>query len=104
MTLQHLKYAVKISELGSMTLATQELYVTQPGLTKTVKELEKEMGISIFERTAKGIRVTRDGELFLGYARQVLEQAELLEFQYKNPGQQKKLSRFPPSIIPLRTS
>lgn len=58
--------------------AAKELFITQPSLTKSVKELEKEMNITIFDRTNKGITVSKEGEIFLGYARQVLEQTALI--------------------------
>ena len=73
MTLQQLRYAVTVAEKGTMTEAATELYISQPSLTKSVRELEKEMGIIIFERTNKGIAVSHDGEQFLAYARQVIE-------------------------------
>ena len=84
MTLLQLKYAVTIAETGNITEAAGKLFLSQPSLTKAIRELEKEMGITIFERTNKGCLVTKEGERFLGYARQVLEQAALLEEQYKN--------------------
>lgn len=73
-----------VAEKASMTEAAKELYITQPSLTKSIKELETEMGVTIFDRTNKGISVSKDGEVFLAYARQVLEQAALLEEKYKN--------------------
>ncbi len=84
MTLQQLKYITAIAETGTMSEAAKKLFISQPSLTKSVRELEKEMGITIFDRTNKGVCVSKDGEIFLGYARQVLEQAELLESSYKN--------------------
>lgn len=83
MTLQQLKYIVKVAETGTLSEAAKELFISQPSLTKSIKELEKEMGVIIFDRTNKGIAVSKDGEVFLGYARQVLEQASLLEEKYK---------------------
>ena len=79
MTLQQLRYVVTIAEIGTISKAAEELFVSQPSLTKALKELEKEMQITIFDRTNKGIHVSREGEIFLGYARQVLEQAALIE-------------------------
>ena len=64
---------------GTITEAAEKLYISQPSLTNAIHELEKEMNIEIFTRTNKGIIVSKDGEDFLGYARQVLEQAEVLE-------------------------
>lgn len=83
MTLQQLRYIVAIAETGTFSGAAKALFITQPSLTKMVRELEREMGIQIFERTNKGVHLSRDGEIFLGYARQVLEQADLLESRYK---------------------
>lgn len=83
MTLQQLRYIVAIAEAGTLSGAAKALFISQPSLTKTVQELENEMGIKIFERTNKGVLLSHDGEIFLGYARQVLEQAALLESHYK---------------------
>ena len=90
MTLQQLRYVTTIANIGSISEAAKRLFVSQPSLTKAIKELEKEMGITIFDRTNKGITVSKEGERFLGYARQVLEQAALLEEQYKSQSGGKK--------------
>ena len=90
MTLQQLKYVTTIANIGSISEAAKRLFVSQPSLTKAIKELEKEMGNTIFDRTNKGITVSKEGERFLGYARQVLEQAALLEEQYKSQSGGKK--------------
>ena len=90
MTLQQLKYVTTIANIGSISEAAKRLFVSQPSLTKAIKELEKEMGFTIFDRTNKGITVSKEGERFLGYARQVLEQAALLEEQYKSQSGGKK--------------
>lgn len=84
MTLQQLKYVITISKSGSMHTAADELFITQPNLSKAIKDLEMEMGITIFNRTNKGVLLTDDGTKFLSYARQVVEQANLLEDIYKN--------------------
>ncbi|URZ18599.1 LysR family transcriptional regulator [Clostridium felsineum] len=84
MTLQQLKYAIKISNCGSINIAANKLFITQPSLSNAIKELERELNISIFERTNRGVSVTTAGAEFLGYARQVVEQAELLEKKYFN--------------------
>ena len=83
MTLQQLKYVVTVAETGTITNAAKKLYISQPSLTNAIHELEKEMNIVIFQRTNKGIVLSREGEDFLGYARQVLEQAAILEDKYK---------------------
>lgn len=92
MTLQQLKYAVAVAECGNVTAASQKVFISQPSLTTAIHELEKETGITIFSRTNKGVVVTNEGDEFLGYARQVLEQASLLEEKYL--GKTVKQSRF----------
>lgn len=84
MTLQQLKYVIQIVQSGSISMAAQTLYMTQPSLSKAVTELEKEMQITIFCRGNRGVYLSEDGVKFLSYARQVVEQAELLEQQYKH--------------------
>ncbi|HZK34099.1 MAG TPA: LysR family transcriptional regulator [Bacillota bacterium] len=90
MTLQQLRYIIKIVECGSITQAAKQLYITQPSLSAAVKELEKELGIEILYRTSRGITLSTDGREFLSYARQVIEQTELLERRYmdKKPSKQ----------------
>lgn len=83
MTLQQLRYIIKVAHTGSIHTAAQELFITQPTLSKAIMELEKEMGITIFYRTNRGVSLTDDGSKFLSYAKQVIEQADLLEGQYK---------------------
>lgn len=83
MTLQQLRYVIKVVQAGSMNLAAQQLFISQPSLSKAIAELEKEMQISIFERSNRGVVLTDSGSRFLSYARQVVEQADLLEHQYK---------------------
>ena len=83
MTLQQLRYVIKVAETGTITEAASQLYLSQPSLTNAIRELEKEMDLVIFQRTNKGIRPSREGEVFLGYARQVVEQAAVLEDRYK---------------------
>ncbi len=83
MTLQQLKYVITVAETGTITEAANRLYISQPSLTNAIHELEKEMNLVIFNRTNKGISISKEGEDFLGYARQVLEQAAILEDKYK---------------------
>ncbi|CAB1240280.1 LysR family transcriptional regulator [Ruminococcaceae bacterium BL-6] len=83
MTLQQLRYVIQIAQTGSFHLAAQHFFITQPSISKAVAELEKEMGILIFHRTNRGATLSEEGTKFLAYARQVIEQAELLEHQYK---------------------
>ncbi|WP_062106978.1 LysR family transcriptional regulator [Bacillus niameyensis] len=82
MTLQQLKYVIEVARSRSISKAAQKLFISQPSLSNALKELEQEMGITIFSRTNKGIVITPEGSEFLGYARQVVEQAELLENRY----------------------
>lgn len=79
MTLQQLKYAVTVAESKSISEAAEKVFISQPSLTQAIHQLEEEMHIQIFSRTNKGVKTTSEGEFFLGYARQVLEQAALLE-------------------------
>ena len=90
MTLQQLKYVITVAETGTITEAANQLFISQPSLTNAIHELEKEMNIVIFNRTNKGISLSKEGEGFLGYARQVVEQAAILEDKYKRNGGGKK--------------
>ncbi|MCH4071845.1 LysR family transcriptional regulator [Pseudoramibacter sp.] len=82
MTLQQLKYVVATAEAGTMSKAAAQLYIAQPSLTAAIKALEEELGITIFKRTNKGVLLSSEGEEFLGYARQVIEQTDLIEARY----------------------
>lgn len=84
MTLQQLKYVVTVAETGNITEAARRLFISQPSLTNAIRDLEKEMQITIFIRTSKGTTITNEGDLFLSYARQVLEQTSLLEEKFLN--------------------
>ena len=90
MTLQQLYYIIVISETGSLNKAADRLYVSQPSLTNAVKELEKEVGIRIFNRSGKGVTLTADGLNFLPYARSVYGQYQNLLDAYSNQGQRKR--------------
>lgn len=74
-----------------MNVAAKQLFITQPSLSNAVKDLENEMGITIFNRIPKGITLTKDGVEFLSYARQVVEQTSLLEDRYKNVNSKREL-------------
>ena len=82
MRLQQLRYAIEVADCGSITAAAEKLFIAQPSLSKAVSELEREMGVTIFSRSARGVRPTEEGMRFLSYARQVVEQADLLENAY----------------------
>ena len=90
MTLQQLNYVITISECGSLNKAADILYVAQPSLTGAVKELEKELGITIFNRSGRGVTLTNDGTEFLLYARQVYAQYKELLEKYGKAGNLKK--------------
>lgn len=82
MTLQQLRYLIAIAEYGSINAAAQNLYASQSNLSTAIKELEQELGITIFTRSNRGVTLTNDGTELLGYARQVIEQATMLETRY----------------------
>lgn len=84
MTLQQLRYIIKTSELNSIRLAAEYFYVSQPNISKAIKEIEEEFNIIIFKRTNKGVILTEEGNKFLSYARNVIEQADSLENNYKS--------------------
>ncbi|MFF2482477.1 LysR family transcriptional regulator [Paenibacillus sp. NPDC058071] len=84
MTLQQLKYVIEVANRGSINEAAKRLFISQPTLSNAIKDLEEEMQIAIFERSNKGISLSKEGVEFLSYARQVVEQAELLESRYLN--------------------
>lgn len=80
MTLQQLTYLVKVAECGNITEAAEQLYISQPSLSTAISNLEKEMGITAFNRTKKGVTVTRDGEELLSYARMLLRIHEAAKY------------------------
>lgn len=82
LNLQQLKYALEVASKGSMNEAARSLFISQPRLSNAIKELEKEFKITIFIRTNRGVTVTNEGAEFLGYARQVLQQFNMLEEKY----------------------
>lgn len=92
MTLQQLKYALTIADCGSMNEAAKQLFISQPSLSETMKELETEIGLDIFLRSNRGIVITPEGEEFLGYARQVTEQFGLLKSKYIDKKVKEKFS------------
>ncbi|MFC3931749.1 LysR family transcriptional regulator [Streptococcus dentapri] len=91
MRIQQLHYIIKIVETGSMNEAAKQLFITQPSLSNAVRDLEREMNIKIFIRNPKGITLTKDGVEFLSYARQVVEQTNLLEERYKSVSNSREL-------------
>lgn len=82
MTLTQLRYAITVANAKSMNEAARMLFISQPSLSAAIKELEEENGVEIFRRSNRGIFLTPEGEEFIGYARQVVEQYELMETKY----------------------
>lgn len=82
MTLTQLKYVITVAESGSLNEAAKSLFISQPSLSTSISGLESEIGIQIFRRTQKGMLLTPEGEEFIGYARQVVEQYALIESKY----------------------
>ncbi|KLE14989.1 hypothetical protein AAT22_13675 [Clostridium sp. C8] len=82
MTLQYLKYMIAVAETGSITEAAKRLFISQPSLSNAIKEIEKEVKFEIFSRSRTGIALTKEGMEFLGYARQVIQQMDLLEDKF----------------------
>lgn len=89
MTLQQLKYVLEVAKCGSINEASKNLFISQPSLSNAIKELEKELQITIFNRTNKGIILSKEGTEFLSYAQQIIEQTSLLEERYINKKKRK---------------
>ena len=79
-----MKYAVEVARVGSLNKASETLLIAQPNLSRSIKELEADLGITIFDRTAKGMFLTPDGETFIGYAKDILKQIDQVDSMYKN--------------------
>ena len=90
MDFRELTYVTTIAECGSLTDAAKRLYISQPSLTSSVQELEKELGITIFNRTGRGVTPTNDGVEFIQHAREILQQVERLQDLYGLNGTLKK--------------
>ena len=90
MNILHMKYAVEIANTKSISKAAENLYMGQPNLSRAIKELEDNLGITIFKRTTKGITVTPEGEEFLQYAKRIISQVEEVEEIYKNGKKRKQ--------------
>ena len=82
MTLQQLKYVTEVADRGSITEAAKSLFIAQPSLSAAIHELEEEIGVALFLRSNRGVLITPEGAEFLGYARQVVQQAALIEDKY----------------------
>ena len=90
MNILHVKYAVEVAKAGSLNKASESLYVALPNISRSIKELEADLGISIFDRSAKGVTLTPEGEEFIGYAKSLLQQIDHLENLYKGGNQIKQ--------------
>ena len=84
MTLNQLHYIITVAEAGSMNRAAERLYITQPSLTSAIKELERELGITVFHRNGRGVTLTNDGAEFLLYAREIYSQYEAVMQKYSD--------------------
>ena len=91
MNLLHMKYAVEVARLGSLNKAADALFIAQPNMSRSIKELESHLGIAIFDRSAKGMVLTPQGEEFISYAKSILKQIDDVEDLYKkgSPKRQK---------------
>lgn len=90
MTLTQLRYVIEVANSSSMNEAARNLFISQPSLSSSVKDLEEEVGVELFKRTNRGISMTPEGEEFIGYARQVVEQYQLIEARFISKEQVRK--------------
>ncbi len=84
MNIIHIKYAVEVARFGSINKASENLGMAQPNISRAIKDLEADLGISIFDRSAKGMNLTPEGKEFISYAQSILNQLNELENLYKN--------------------
>ena len=96
MNLQHMKYAVEVADTKSINKAAEKLFVGQSNLSRAIKELEAGLGTAVFDRSAKGMSLTPDGEVFIQYARAVLKQVDDIEHLFSKGETAKK--RFSVSV------
>ena len=91
MNILHTKYAVEVAKLGSLSKAAESLLTAQPNISRAIKELEADLGISIFSRSAKGMVLTPDGEEFISYAKSILRQIDEVDkiYKHRSPRKQK---------------
>ncbi|MBE6548714.1 MAG: LysR family transcriptional regulator [Ruminococcaceae bacterium] len=90
MNLLHMKYAVEVARLGSLNKASETLMIAQPNISRSIKELEADLGITIFKRSAQGMVLTPDGEEFMDYARDILHRIDKLEQSYRDGSHKKR--------------
>ncbi len=85
-----MKYAVEVARVGSVNKAAEKLFMAPPNVSRSIKELETDLGITIFERSQKGVTLTPEGEEFIGYAKSLLKQIEHIEGIYKENSSKKQ--------------
>lgn len=90
MNLLHMKYAAEVARLGSLNKAAESLMIAQPNISRSIKELEADLGITIFQRSAKGMVLTPDGEEFMEYARDILHRIDKIEQSYRDGSHKKR--------------
>ncbi len=90
MNILHMKYAIEVARLGSLNKAAETLMIAQPNLSRSIKDLEADLGITIFQRSAKGMVLTPDGEEFMDYARDILHRIEKIEQSYRDGSHKKR--------------
>lgn len=90
MNLLYLKYAVEVAACGSINKAAEKLYIDQPNLSRSIKDLEASLGTAIFERSARGMKLTPDGEVFLKYAKTILGQVDTVENMFRKGAVRRK--------------
>ena len=90
MNILHMKYAAEVARLGSLNKAAETLMIAQPNISRSIKELEADLGITIFQRSAKGMVLTPDGEEFMDYARDILHRIDKIEQSYRDGSHKKR--------------
>ena len=90
MNILHMKYAVEVAKAGSLSQASKALLIAQPNLSRAIKDLEADLGIAIFDRSAKGMFLTPEGEEFIGYAKAILNQIDDVDKRYRDGGMKKQ--------------
>lgn len=99
MNILHMKYAYEVARVGSINKASELLLIAQPNLSRSIKELEADLGITIFDRSAKGMMLTAQGAEFIEYAKKILSSIEELEHLYRSPDAVKQ--KFSVSVPPI---
>lgn len=90
MNINQIKYVLTVARSASMREAASKLYISQPALSASIRELEDELGILIFERSNKGITLTEAGYEFIAYAKKAVNQYEILEDKYLSKDKDKE--------------